>query len=389
MRLVRTLPPFGLAYLFLGAALATAFCLLALVVTGGMLRPESSVPLPVGIVVSVVVLVLLVVTVGILPAVRRVEGVAAESMLGISFPGGPPGDAVRWRDRLRTVGWLVLHLLAGATTVIALVLGGLAAADRSAWAVAPAVLGGLALAALLVAALRGAAPALLGPSLRERLTALERESTRLGERNRLARELHDSVGHALSLVTVQAGAARRVQARDPQFVARALEAIEEASRRAAGELDYVLGLLRDDGSAQGRNAVPDLASVADLVLATRRAGLDVVLHDALSGDEHDRLSPVASREAYRVVQEGLANALRHGQGPCRVSIDRHGDELRIEVSNPLGETAVTRTAVSRMRRGGRGVLGIAERVETVGGTAVVGADGDQWRLRVALPWVAS
>lgn len=232
-----------------------------------------------------------------------------------------------------------------------------------------------------------AAPALLGPSLHERLVGLERESARLGERNRLARELHDSVGHALSLVTVQAGAALRVQSTDPEFVTGALEAIEQAARRAAGELDHVLGLLRDEVADGARSPVPDLSAVAGLVAATRRAGLEVVLLDRLTGDEHSRLSPIASREAYRVVQEGLANALRHGRGPCRVLVERRGDRLGIEVSNPLATPAET-TGVGRPRRVGRGVPGIAERVATVGGTADVGADRDHWRLRVALPWVS-
>ena len=86
--------------------------------------------------------------------------------------------------------------------------------------------------------------ALLGPSYAERLERLEADAARATERNRIAREIHDSVGHALSVVTIQASAARKLIERDPGFAADALATIETASRRAAAELDDMLSLLR-------------------------------------------------------------------------------------------------------------------------------------------------
>ena len=89
----------------------------------------------------------------------------------------------------------------------------------------------------------------------------------LAERNRLARELHDSVGHALSIVTVQAGAAGRVLGGDPEFARQALTAIETSARNGLRDLDHVLGLLRDD--AASRAPTPTLADLQRLVDSSR------------------------------------------------------------------------------------------------------------------------
>ena len=151
------------------------------------------------------------------------------------------------------------------------------------------------------------APGLLGPSYDERIAGLESETARLVERNRLAREIHDSVGHALSLVTIQASAAKRVVDRDRDFVVSALEAIEQTSRSAANDLDHVLGLLRDSGDAS-RTPAPDLAALDSLVAASRAAGLEV---EVTTEGDLTGLATVVSREAYRITQEGLKAARFH------------------------------------------------------------------------------
>ena len=146
------------------------------------------------------------------------------------------------------------------------------------------------------------APVLLGPSYAERLERLQRDATRAAERTRIARELHDSIGHALSLATVQASAARKLIGRDPAFVEAALETIETTTRRAVADLDYVLGLLRDDTQLPAETTpAPDLGSLDGLLTAARSAGLTVV--STVSG-ELSRLPLLVSREAYRIVQEG-------------------------------------------------------------------------------------
>jgi signal transduction histidine kinase len=216
------------------------------------------------------------------------------------------------------------------------------------------------------------APVLLGPSTAERTAAVEARERRLAERNRLARELHDSVGHALTATTLQAGAARAVFDRDPEFARRALEAIEEVGRTAMEDLDHVLGVLRESGPepARPQRTLADL----DRLFADVRAGgvrLD-------TGVTVGAVPAPVSREAYRIVQESLTNAARHG-GPGAVTVRVRGDEeLTIEVRNALGDRPAG-------GGGGRGVDGMRERVRLLGGALEVGADGGEWRVRARLP----
>nr|WP_307870707.1 histidine kinase [Actinoplanes brasiliensis] len=169
------------------------------------------------------------------------------------------------------------------------------------------------------------APVLLGPSAAERVAALEARERQLAERNRLARELHDSVGHALTAVTLQAGAARTVFDSDPAFARRALGSIEDLGRTALEELDAVLGLLRDDASG------PTLADVGRLLTGEVDAEVDDV----------DVPAPI-SREAYRIVQECLTNAAKHGSGRVTLRITAP-DDLVVEVANAVGEWPRTAT----------------------------------------------
>ncbi|MDZ5661732.1 histidine kinase [Nocardioides sp. S-58] len=364
----------GLAFVMLGAALALAFALLAGFLVSPLVDAEG-VPRWAVVTTAVLLGALLLVVVGAVPAVRRIEGVATESMLLVTFDGGPPQAAAHWHDRWRSVGWLCAHALAGAALAVWAAAVPVVAFERSPWLLAPAILGVPVVAALLVAGLRRLAPVLLGPSLRERVDRLEREAVDLGERHRIAREIHDSVGHALSLVTVQAAAAARVQHSDPDFVAEALAAIEGAARRAAGELDHVLGLLRVEDVP--RRPSPDLTALPDLVDAARRAGLDVTLEVPSPAVE---LPQVVSRELYRVTQEALSNVLRHGSGPCHVRLDRGDRAVTLEVTNGAGPAA--------SRAGGRrghGLRGIRERAAAIGGTATAGPVDDGWRLHVVLP----
>lgn len=234
------------------------------------------------------------------------------------------------------------------------------------------------------------APVLLGPTAADRLAAAEERAADLAVRNRLARELHDAVGHALSAVTLQAVAARRMLERDPEFVREALAAIEDTTRRTVGELDAVLGLLRDGDPARPDAApAPTLGADLDGLLArTRAAGTTITAHqDPGPGGDWTGLPAIASREAYRIVQEGLSNALRHGTGPVDLRIRvRAGHEsghreLEIIMTNApaapgQGEPRTT---------GGRGLTGSAERAALLGGSVEAGPYEDQWRLRAVLP----
>ncbi|MGV9883162.1 sensor histidine kinase [Streptomyces sp. NPDC003006] len=224
------------------------------------------------------------------------------------------------------------------------------------------------------------APELLGPTPADRLAAAEQRAADLAVRNRLARELHDSVGHALSAVTLQASAARRVLDHDPEFVREALAAIEDTTRRTVGELDAVLGVLREADDARSTAPAPTLAADLDgLLRRTRAGGLRVGVTVDM---EPDALPPLVSREAYRIVQEALSNALRHGGGDTsmtlRVALD--GPDLTVTAENPLPPHSP-----APRPGGGHGLRGIADRARLLGGTASAGPADGNWRLDVRLP----
>ncbi|MDQ3723521.1 MAG: histidine kinase, partial [Actinomycetota bacterium] len=209
----------------------------------------------------------------------------------------------------------------------------------------------------------------------ERLAASQRHAVHLAERNRLARELHDSVGHALSIVTVQAGAAGRVLDDDPAFAREALRNIETAARGGLRDLDHVLGLLRDDGAS--RTPTPTLADLARLVDSTRSAGVDVSTE--LTGPIDD-VPQAVSREAYRIVQESLTNAARHaGHAPVSLRLSVGAHDLELELTNPIDASH------PRHAGGGRGLNGIQERVTSLRGQVFAGPDAGRWRIAVRLP----
>lgn len=340
------------------------------------------------------------------PLTRPLESGAVRWLCGVDGDRLAYGPARTWAARGRTAAWFTLHLGFGgiisgmslavppfagflvALPVIALLdrdLLELPSALDHTWVFALAPVAGVAMAVALAACAAGSgtllarwAPALLGPTPEDRLAAAEARAADLAVRNRLARELHDSVGHALSAVTLQASAARRVLDTDPEFVREALAAIEDTTRRTVGELDAVLGVLRD-GDAPGTAPAPTLAADLDgLLRRTRACGLRVT---ATVGADPGALPPVVSREAYRIVQEGLSNALKHAGEKVAVTL-RIGiadGALEITVENPPGPSPARRPG------GGHGLRGIADRTRLLGGTTEAGPAGDVWRLHVRLP----
>ncbi|PWI05323.1 two-component sensor histidine kinase [Streptomyces sp. NWU339] len=334
---------------------------------------------------------------GLVPSVRRVEGVQAQLMLtpGEREPGISQKPSATWQDRLRTVLWLavrmVLMVVVGYVTVwpfyLAYLLGESATGHmpeelpfledaQPHWAYALLVPLPLLAAGPLMVGLgelvTAAARRLLGPSPAERLAAMEARTEQLLERTRIARELHDSIGHALTVAVVQAGAARA--AGDLAFTDRALAAIEETGRAALEDLERVLGVLRE--ARKPVSSRPTLADADRLLESARASGAKV---DAEVTGPVDTVSGPVSREGYRILQESLTNALRHaGTVPVRVRIRVADGTLLLEVRNPLPGD------VPGPGRGS-GLRGIRERAALLGGRARTGPDGDDWTVRAELP----
>ncbi|WP_333774474.1 sensor histidine kinase [Streptomyces sp. IBSBF 3136] len=340
---------------------------------------------------------LLLVPVGLVPAVRVGEGVQARLLLtpGTDGTGISVTPSTSWRDRGRTVLWLELRMLLAVPTTFASVwspiltyelvrlacgytvptspLLGWARPHRAYGLLAPLPL--LALYGLVVGLgvlATALARRLLGPSAAERLAALEERTEQLLERTRIARELHDSIGHALTVAVVQAGAARA--AGDPEFTGRALAAIEETGRAALEDLERVLGVLRE--SERPASSRPTLADADRLLVSARASGAEI---DAeVSGPVAAVPGPV-SREGYRILQEALTNVLRHaGAVPVRVRVAVADGTLVLDVRNPLG------SAVPVPGRGS-GLRGIRERAALLGGDARTGPCEGDWRVRAELP----
>jgi signal transduction histidine kinase len=372
-------------YLFLGAYPAV------LAGNAGGLR------LTIGIVAGLALAVSALALTARLEAVRQLEAVAAKQLVRGPFVGELVPSSVSGADRFRAMSFFALHLLAGGLvgtatllvmpTGLTLLLASTQVIDISgseaARHLSPAAMAGVGLGCLVVfaygtaalGALMGwAAPRLLGRSSTNRLAEMERVTDDLSERNRLARDLHDSVGHALSIVTVQAGAARKLLDTDREFARESLAAVEEAASQALVELDGALEALRDD-KPSGRPRTLDDLDV--LVRQSEAAGL--VIRRELSGPLRTLSEPL-SHDAFLVVQEGLGNALRHaGPGPVTIRITVDDRDVRIEIGNPVPVPPMSSRA-----SGGRGLRGMSERSRARGGTVDAREVDGWWRLSVTM-----
>jgi signal transduction histidine kinase len=197
------------------------------------------------------------------------------------------------------------------------------------------------------------------------------------ERARIASELHDIVAHAISVMVVQAGAGRRLAARDPEATTEVFEAIAGAAREAEQDMSRLVALLGDERAV---GPAPDLALVEELVARSAASGLDVTLR--LEG-EREGLPPEAGELAYRVVQEGLTNALRYAAGAAVAVVVRGGpDGLAVELRNG---PAPAETALAGVGTG-NGLRGLRERVSASGGRFEAGpVTGGGWRVSAWLP----
>jgi signal transduction histidine kinase len=275
----------------------------------------------------------------------------AAAVLGVlvvaePWAGGPAGEQVsRW------LGGIVLVVLPGAIGVY------------------------VRTRALLVQALRDRADR--AESERE---LLAREAV-LTERTRIAREMHDAVGHRVSLMVLQAGAIEMAAA-DGERVAQLAGQVQTAGRQALDELRQMVGVLRaeDADDAAPRAPQPGLADLPALVAQCRAAGMAVELTMPPEGSAP--VEAAAGRAAYRVVQEALTNAGKHAPGArVGVALDRQPDHLVVRIVNAAPPHAATDAP-----GGGFGLVGLAERVRTLGGrlTAEPRLDGG-FQVKAVLP----
>lgn len=200
------------------------------------------------------------------------------------------------------------------------------------------------------------------------------------ERLRIARELHDAVAHHVSLMGVQAAAARTLLDNDAEQARAQLESLESSSRAAVSELYQLLGTLRDEEAATPVTASLDLDLLPTLVQDAEAAGLRVSLE--LVGEPFS-LPPLVGLNLYRLAQESLTNVLKHAGPGTRTRVHlRYGEEsVELEVADDgLGRPG------PKTRGAGLGLLGMRERVATIGASLEVGPrTGSGWVVRVAVP----
>ncbi|MBB6033594.1 sensor histidine kinase [Phytomonospora endophytica] len=206
------------------------------------------------------------------------------------------------------------------------------------------------------------------------------------ERARIARELHDIVSHNVSVMVVQTSAAREVLATMPEEAATAMAAVEGAGRDALTELRTLLGVLAPSASGDDENLSPQpsLSRLSPLVDRIAFAGLPVEVRVI---GEPRRLPAGVDLTAYRIVQEALTNALKHGDGkPAQVTVRYAEGHLRVEVLNSGPSVLAGDRPESRPEGTGRGLVGLRERVAVYGGDLDARRRlGGGYRVRARIP----
>jgi signal transduction histidine kinase len=315
---------------------------------------------------------------------------ASTALYGIAEPSGPPigptlalywlaagGEESRARSR-RDLAVVVLMLAAHVTA------GGVA---RGAFPGTELLFGVLLWGGTWLAGDRTRLRRERMAELEERALRAEREAERerrlaaAEERGRIARDLHDSAGHAINTILVHAGSGRLQTGRDPEGARKAFETIEELARETVGEIDQMVRVLREDVAASGGpgevEPPPGLAALDGLVERHSAAGLRVTT--TIRGERRP-LPPGVDRAAYRILQEALTNAARHGNGGAHVDVVFSPSALDVSVANPLSPDRATRGT-----GGGHGIIGMRERAALLGGTLEADARGGRFELRAHLP----
>jgi signal transduction histidine kinase len=220
--------------------------------------------------------------------------------------------------------------------------------------------------------------------LQQRAQRTERDAERerllaaAEERARIARDLHDSAGHAISVIAVRAGAARLRHHEDPDRSLRALEAIEDLARQTAAEIDQMVGNLRRSSCPSGGvEAPPGLASLDTLIAHHRAAGLEISVD---ASDIPPTLGGAADQATYRILQEALTNAARHGVGRAHIELTFGDARVELTVTNP------TTAAVTSRSSGGHGLVGMRERASLLGGDLDAAEANGGFRVHASIPY---
>ncbi|TMR10475.1 sensor histidine kinase [Nonomuraea turkmeniaca] len=229
-------------------------------------------------------------------------------------------------------------------------------------------------------------------------TREEEARARVGaERLRIAREVHDTVAHAIAIINVQSGVTAHVLDKRPEVAREALRAIEQTSSRALREMRAILGVLRDDdGDDDGRRPYPGLGQIDELAVKAREAGLDVKLEETPPAGP---LPSAVGSAAYRIVQESITNVVRH-VGPTRVTVALNPgiEALEIRVTDEGRRAAPGHdsadpylpaphpTSSGSSAKPGRGIVGMRERCQLLGGELDAGPiPGGGFEVRARLP----
>jgi signal transduction histidine kinase len=211
----------------------------------------------------------------------------------------------------------------------------------------------------------------------EREAARERQLAVAEERTRIARDLHDSAGHAISVIAVRAGAARLRHHQDPQRSLAALEAIEELARHTAEEIDQLVGSLREASEDGEVDAPPGLASLDTLVAHYAATGLQITVE---TSGTPPTLGTASDQAIFRILQEALTNAARHGTGGARIALTFGDAAVDFTVTNPVRADRTPRPG------GGHGLIGMRERATLLGGNLHAERVDGRFDVRGRIPY---
>ena len=284
-------------------------------------------------------------------------------------------------------------LAAAGVLEVGAVLASVAWSLSGTWLSSLVFLSGMVAAALLLGISVRARSALVA-TLTERAGRLERERGQqaqiaaAAERTRIAREMHDVIGHQLAVMVSLADGAAAKLASDPARAAAAIASVADVGRQALGETRGLLGVLRADGSGDGLAPQPGLAALADLVAQTRATGLAATLDCA--GDQAG-LAAEIQLAVYRIAQEAITNTLRHARAAQAVAIrvtitaDSVGLEVTDDGRPAPGPAAGRAAAPEPAPGGGQGLAGMRERARACGGSVTAGPGPRGWVVRAILP----